>query len=102
MYGSDGWIHMCVYYINKTSEAETLWVQYFLSQEACLIWFGVIQSKRWEVCYIKELTLDGNPKTQNCLFPVSILSEVILPKQNLILCPKDQQLSILINESWSL
>lgn len=66
------------------------------------VWFGLMLFNQKGERFEKELTFDDNLKIQDCLFPVSILSEVILPKQNPIPSSKDQQLSILINESWGL
>lgn len=60
-----------------------------------LVWcYSIKKGERFE----KELALDGTLKAQGCLFPVSLSSEVLLPKQNPTSCSKDQQLSILINE----
>lgn len=66
------------------------------------VWFGLVLFNQKGERFEKELTLDGTLKAQDCLFPASLLSEVVLPKQNSISCSKDQQLSILINEFWGL
>lgn len=46
------------------------------------VWFGLVLFNQKGERFEKELTLDGTPKTQDCSFPMSILSEVVLPKQN--------------------